>query len=83
MAKKLKTMNPIELPEGIREGARDALGDGRVLIERIAQKAYELYKERGGQDGRALDDWLEAEAIVMEEIHEARECADRHATGRH
>lgn len=43
-----------------------------VMWERIAQKAYELYEQRGMQDGQALDDWLEAEAIVMEEIHEAR-----------
>jgi len=51
--------NPIELPDG--------------MWERIAKKAYELYEQRGRQEGRALDDWLEAEAIVMEEIHEARE----------
>ena len=51
--------NPIELPEG--------------MWERIARKAYELYDQRGRQEGRALDDWLEAEVIVMEEIHEARE----------
>jgi hypothetical protein len=29
--------------------------------ERIAQRAYQLYVERGGNDGRDLDDWLEAE----------------------
>ncbi len=50
---------PIELPSG--------------MWERIAEKAYELYEQRGRQEGRALDDWFEAEAIVMEEIHEARE----------
>ncbi|MER3423262.1 MAG: DUF2934 domain-containing protein [Nitrospiraceae bacterium] len=52
-------ISPIELPDG--------------MWERIARKAYELYEQRGRRDGRALDDWLEAEAIVMEEIHEARE----------
>ena len=50
---------PIELPSG--------------MWERIAEKAYELYEQCGRQEGRALDDWFEAEAIVMEEIHEARE----------
>jgi Protein of unknown function (DUF2934) len=70
MKKKLKAMNPIE---GIRGGALEVLGDRRVPIERIAQKAYELYEERGRQDGRALDDWLEAETIVMEESHEAHQ----------
>jgi Protein of unknown function (DUF2934) len=29
--------------------------------ERIATRAYELYVARGGGEGSALDDWLEAE----------------------
>ena len=29
--------------------------------DRIAQRAYELYQARGGEDGRAMDDWLDAE----------------------
>jgi len=29
--------------------------------EEIATLAYRKFLERGGQDGRALDDWLEAE----------------------
>ncbi len=51
--------NPIELPEG--------------MWERISRKAYELWEQRGRQDGNALQDWLKAEEIVMEEIHESRE----------
>lgn len=43
------------------------------LWERIARKAYELYERGGRREGRALEDWLEAEAIVMQELHEARE----------
>jgi hypothetical protein len=50
---------PIELPDG--------------MWERIAKKAYELWEQRGRPDGDDLRDWFEAEAIVMEEIHEARE----------
>lgn len=50
---------PIELPEGMRE--------------RISKKAFEMWQERGYRDGHDLEDWLDAEAIVMEEIHEARE----------
>jgi len=50
---------PIELPEG--------------MWDRISQKAYELWEQRGRQDGNALRDWLDAEEIVMEEIHESRE----------
>lgn len=33
----------------------------------IARKAYELYERRGRQDGYALEDWLEAEAITKSE----------------
>jgi Protein of unknown function (DUF2934) len=29
--------------------------------EEIARRAYEIYEEGGRVDGRALDDWLEAE----------------------
>ena len=43
------------------------------MKERIAKKAYELWQERGHRDGRDLEDWLDAEIIVMEKIHEARE----------
>ena len=52
-------VEPIELPDG--------------MWQRIAQKAYELYEQRGMREGYALNDWLEAEAVVMDEIHEARE----------
>ena len=27
----------------------------------IAQRAYELYEQRGRQDGQALEDWVKAE----------------------
>ena len=32
-----------------------------VTEEDIAQRAYQLYLARGGEDGHALDDWLQAE----------------------
>jgi hypothetical protein len=50
---------PIELSDGMRE--------------RISKKAFELWQDRGYRDGHDLEDWLDAKAIVMEEIHEARE----------
>jgi hypothetical protein len=31
-----------------------------------AQRAYELYLARGGEDGRDLDDWLTAERELRE-----------------
>lgn len=47
-----------------RDSARNALGDGEVL-QRIAVRAYELYREWGCSDGRDLDDWLEAEQAIL------------------
>ncbi|MDZ4855848.1 MAG: DUF2934 domain-containing protein [Nitrospirota bacterium] len=32
---------------------------------RIAQRAYDLYLERGSRAGYALDDWLDAEREVL------------------
>ena len=58
-ASKQSSKQPIELPDG--------------MWDRIAQKAYELWEQRGRQDGNHLRDWLDAEELVMEEIHEARE----------
>ncbi|MDF0650057.1 MAG: DUF2934 domain-containing protein [Nitrospira sp.] len=42
------------------------------MWERISRKAYELWEERGRQESSAVRDWLEAEEIVLTEIHEAR-----------
>lgn len=39
--------------------------------ERIATKAYELWEQRGGRHGYDLEDWLDAEAIVIETRHDA------------
>jgi hypothetical protein len=50
---------PIELPD--------------ALQERIARKAYERWEQGGRREGHALRDWLDAEAIVMDEIQGARE----------
>ena len=36
------------------------------IQERIRQRAYELYEQRGREDGRDLDDWLKAESELTE-----------------
>ena len=52
--------------------ATDTIGDStmgdEVLRQRIAEKAYELYEKRGQSHGQDLDDWLEAERLVLSEI---------------
>ncbi|OQW30544.1 MAG: hypothetical protein A4E19_09550 [Nitrospira sp. SG-bin1] len=41
--------------------------DNEVLSiqKRIALRAYELYLQRGGMDGHAEDDWLQAEREIL------------------
>ena len=36
-----------------------------TLHDEVAKVAYELHEKRGGTHGYDLDDWLEAERIVM------------------
>ena len=54
-----RSAKPVQLPDGMRE--------------RISRKAYELWEQRGRQECSALRNWLDAEEIIMKEIHEARE----------
>ena len=35
------------------------------IENRIRDRAYQLYEQRGSLDGFALDDWLQAEAEVL------------------
>ena len=45
---------PFELPE--------------YLAERVREKAYELWQQRGRRQGKAVQDWFDAERIVMETV---------------
>jgi hypothetical protein len=35
------------------------------LRERITERAYELYAQRGWREGGALEDWLDAEREIL------------------
>jgi Protein of unknown function (DUF2934) len=48
-----------QLPKGSREASIDPQ-------EEIRRRAYQIYEERGGLNGSALQDWLQAEAEVLE-----------------
>jgi hypothetical protein len=39
-----------------------ALNGSGPTEDEIRKRAYEIYRERGGGPGNALDDWLQAEA---------------------
>jgi hypothetical protein len=46
--------------------------DEQELRERIAQKAYELYEKRGRTHACDVEDWLEAERLVVEQLEHLR-----------
>ena len=48
--------------------ARESCEDLRVLI---ANRAYEIYGERGYMGGSALDDWLNAEREILSQTQPA------------
>lgn len=35
------------------------------IAQRIRERAYQLFEERGGELGHDLEDWLQAEAEVL------------------
>jgi hypothetical protein len=35
--------------------------DAKPLEQRIRERAYEIYLQRGGGDGAELEDWLQAQ----------------------
>ena len=42
----------------------NAIAKDLALFERIAQRAYELFEQRGRQAGSELEDWLQAEREI-------------------
>ena len=62
-------MKKKESPMGQTPGSdfSKAVAINPELRERIAQKAYELYEKRGSTHGLDVQDWLEAERLVLAE----------------
>lgn len=44
-------------------------GDALSIQKKIALRAYELYLQRGGTDGHAENDWLQAEQETIKKAH--------------
>jgi hypothetical protein len=40
------------------------------IYDQIAQMAYSIYEKNGKVEGRDLDNWLEAESIVLGQKHQ-------------
>lgn len=54
--------------EEVAKSVNESTDDTALTVgqERIGLRAYEIYLSRGATDGRALDDWLQAERELTE-----------------
>ena len=59
----MKSLEPITLKANSAETEASS-----ELQEQIRRRAYELYEQRGGEEGRELDDWLQAVAEVTQSM---------------
>ncbi len=50
---------------GEKAGPAGQTSKGILMHDRIAQLAYNFYEKRGRQEGRALEDWLNAELRLI------------------
>lgn len=71
---------PVKKPRAAKSTATATVRSGTNPIEpaderwqRISQKAYGLWEQRGHREGYALQDWLDAETVLKEDAHEAHE----------
>jgi DUF2934 family protein len=51
----------------LREVPRTGVALPPITHEEIAERAYDLYVRRGGQDGHDVEDWLAAELRLRQE----------------
>jgi len=62
---KRRTPNPERTREQLESTPRRT--ERRMASEsEIAHRAYQIYQSRGGQDGSAMEDWLQAERELNE-----------------
>ncbi|MBI3896460.1 MAG: DUF2934 domain-containing protein [Acidobacteria bacterium] len=55
---------------------RIAMTDEEIRNQ-VELRAYELYRDRGGQHGRDIDDWLQAETEVVAEAEQQKRFSAR------
>ena len=56
---KVRAGSGVNQPQNAQESSIDP--------QEVARIAYGLYEQRGRADGQALDDWLKAEVIILED----------------
>jgi hypothetical protein len=64
MPKTRKTSSP--------EVRKTRTGTANPTAEAIALRAYQIYLERGGAPGNALEDWTRAERELLEKLSKPR-----------
>ena len=52
-------------------GDRQKKESGGESQDQVRARAYQLYEQRGRDDGHSLDDWLQAEAELSQGQHVA------------
>lgn len=55
---------PMPGEPAIAEASDASDGFAPSRLDRISQRAHALYQARGGEHGRSLEDWLEAERQI-------------------
>ena len=56
----IPTTTPRQTPTQVTKSAPD-------LQEQVRSRAYDLYEQRGREDGHDLEDWLQAESEVTQQ----------------
>jgi hypothetical protein len=64
LATRDEALRESEINDKRSEPTRQAT-DLKTLEEQIRRRAHELYEARGREDGRDLDDWLQAEVEIL------------------
>ena len=62
---KSKTVTPINHGDGAAQSNEQAVQLFPEIEEAIRDRAYQLYEERGRQEGFHLEDWTRAETEVL------------------
>ncbi len=61
------------------EQSKRALLTDNEFREKVTLRAYEIYEDRGGQHGRDIGDWLQAETDVVAEAAQQQKISPERA----
>ena len=58
---------------GEKTGATNGTRLRDELVQCVSRQAYEFYEQRGSEPGHDIEDWLEAERLVLEQAQHRKE----------